>query len=198
VQVWTLPVLARRLGLDAAGTPMPPVALEITSVKHLGGDIVDYPVGAGSRVAGRRIRDLALPDDAVVAMIARGQRVVPPRGSTRIDIGDHVFFVVVPEVRPLVDRLFTQDDDDPADLPLDMEFPISGDTTVADIEEFYGLTVDASSARTLDEVLRMQLGTRLEKGRGVRLGDVKLRVREIVDGRVTQVGMEVVSEDVQP
>ncbi len=194
-QVWTLPILARWLGLDAEGAPVPPVALEITSVKHLGGDIVDYPVAAGSRVAGRRVRDLALPDDAVIAMIARGRHVVPPRGSTRIHVDDHVFFVVVPEVRPLVDRLFTQDTDEPSDLPLDTEFPISGNTTVAEIEEFYGITVDAAPSRSLDEVLRSHLGTRLENGRGIRLGDVKLRVREVHNNRVTQVGMELVSPD---
>jgi potassium/hydrogen antiporter len=197
-QVWTLPWLARRIGAHTPGAPVAPVALEITAVKHLGGDIVDYPVSAGSRVAGRRIRDLALPDDAVVAMIARGREVVPPRGSTRIEVDDHVFFVVVPEVRPLVDLLFTRDDAEPAGMPVDMEFPISGATTVAEIEEFYGFNIDAAGSKTLDEVLRNQLGPRLEKGRGLLVGDVKLRVREVVDGKVTQVGMEIVNADELP
>lgn len=193
-QVWTLPLLARKLGLDAPGVLLPPVALEITSVKHLGGDIVDYAVNAESRVAGRRIRDLTLPDDAVIAMIARGARVVPPRGSTLIEAGDHVFFVVMPHVRALVDRLFTKDDEERAEIPLDTEFPISGSATVQDLDEFYGLSIDAEGERTLDELIRIRLADRVAVGRGVTIGALKLRVREITDGRITQVGVAITEE----
>jgi cell volume regulation protein A len=193
-QVWTLPLLARRLGLDIPGPPAPPIALEITSVKHLGGDIVDYPVTAGSRVDGKRIRDLKLPDDAVVAMIARGQRVVPPRGSTMIESGDHVFFVVMPDVRALVDRLFTAEQSERAEIPFDTEFPIAGNATVQDLDEFYGLSIDADGECTLDDLLRSRLGERVAVGRGVTIGTLKLRVREITDGRVTMVGVAITEE----
>lgn len=193
-QVWTLPLLARKLGLDGPAVPVPPVALEITSVKHLGGDIVDYAVTADSRVAGRRVRDLTLPEDAVIAMIARGSRVVPPRGSTKIDAGDHVFFVVMPHVRALVDRLFTPDDEEPAEIPLDTEFPIAGSATVQDLDEFYGISIEADAESTLDDLLRNRLGDRVAIGRGVTIGALKLRVREMSNGRITMVGVAITAE----
>jgi cell volume regulation protein A len=195
-QVWTLPWLARRLKLDLPGAPAPPVALEITSVHHLGGDIVDYPVGAESRLGGRRVRDLMLPEDAVVAMIARGTRVIPPRGSSRIEAGDHVFLVLTPAVRPLVDKLFSSDDGPAPEIPVNTEFPIAGSATVAELDEFYGIVIDAPPSSTLDELLRARLGARLGEGRGITIGALKLRVRDLQDGHVIQAGVEIISDDV--
>jgi cell volume regulation protein A len=192
LQGWTLAPLARRLGLDEPGPPPPPVTLEITSLRHVHGDIVQYTLPEGGRVNGQAIRDLALPDGAVVAMIARANRVIPPRGSTRLLPGDHVFLVLTPEARPLVDRTFSATGGVEAPLPEQVEFPLRGDTTVADLEEFYGIPLEADPACTLEELLRMRLGSRLAEGRGISLGGVKLHVRIMADDRVEQVGLIVV------
>lgn len=188
LQGWTLAPLARKLGLEVPGAPPSAVSLEITSLQQVNGDIVQYTLTEASRVAGRTVRELALPDGAVVAMVARQNRVVPPRGSTRIRAGDHLFIVLTPAVRPLVDRIFAGHADD-APLSPDVEFPLRGDTTVADVAEFYGISVDADPAQTLEELLHARLGGRLEEGRGITLGAVKLKVRRMVDGRVEQVGL---------
>lgn len=108
LQGWTLPPLARLLGLQVPPPPEPPVTLEITSLKDVEGDIVEYTVTPDSRAAGAAIRDLALPEGAVVAMIVRDHEVIPPRGSTRVEPGDHAFIVIRREVRPLVDRIFAR------------------------------------------------------------------------------------------
>lgn len=82
----TLPWAARKLGLEVPSEIRAPVTLEITSLKHVDSDIVDYAVGPDSRAAGRAVRALALPEVAVVAMIARGGDVIPrvdPRASSR-------------------------------------------------------------------------------------------------------------------
>jgi cell volume regulation protein A len=116
--------------------------------------------------------------------------VIPPRGSTRIEPGDHVFFVLARRVRPLVEHLFTGTQEETRRPPAAVEFPLRGDTRLADIQEFYGLHIAAEDeAMTLDEFLRARLGDRLETGRGVDLGPVKLRVQALAEGRVEQVGM---------
>lgn len=189
LQGWTLAPLARRLGLEEPGAPAPVLSLEITSLQHVQGDIVQYTLTGASRVAGRTVRELALPDGAVIAMIARENRVVPPRGSTRVHAGDHLFIVLTPGVRPLVDRVFAGQPHDAPPLSPDVEFPLRGDTTVADVDEFYGVAVDADPACTLEELLRARLAERLDEGRGITLGAVKLKVRRMVDGRVEQVGL---------
>ncbi|HEX9582252.1 MAG TPA: potassium/proton antiporter, partial [Gemmatimonadales bacterium] len=103
-QGWTLPVVARWLRLQRPPVPEPPVTLEITSLRDVDGDIVEYTLGSDFPATGRRIRDLSLPDGALVAMVARGQQVVAPRGSTQLLPGDHVFVLLRPDTRWLVDR----------------------------------------------------------------------------------------------
>jgi cell volume regulation protein A len=193
-QGWSLPPLARALGLQREPAPEPPLSLEISSLKQVDADIVAFPVEPGDRIAGRRVRDLALPEDAVIALVTRGSRVIPPRGSTRVETGDHVFFVLTRGVRPLVERLFTRSGGGAAPSLADLEFPLRGDTRMRDLAEFYDVPVSPEDAEiTLDELLRRRLGDRLAAGRGVDLGAVKLRVDSILDGRVERVGVVVKS-----
>ncbi|MEW5929819.1 MAG: potassium/proton antiporter [Gemmatimonadota bacterium] len=189
-QGWTLPPLARALGLQTAAAPEPPVSLEITSLKHVDADIVAFPVEAHDRIAGSLVRDLALPDEAVIAMITRGQRVIPPRGSTRIEPGDHVFFVLGRGTEARVQRLFDDVGGPAAAAPPPLEFPLRGDTRLGELEEFYGVRVAAEDEEmTLDELMRGRLAGRLQEGRGVDLGEVKLRVLALREGRVERVGV---------
>lgn len=109
LQGWTLPVLAHRLGLQEERSTEPPVSLEITALQHVNAEIVDYTVGTGSRAAGRRINELALPPGVVIAMIARGTDLIPPGGGTEIASGDHVFVVLRPESKGAVDHAFGSD-----------------------------------------------------------------------------------------
>lgn len=104
LQGWTLPALAARLGLEEPGAPKPPISLELLALRDVRADIVDYPVAEGSRLAGRAVQDLDLPDGAVIAMIARGQTMVVPNGPTTIRVGDHLFVIARDAIRPAVDR----------------------------------------------------------------------------------------------
>lgn len=194
-QGWSLPPLARALGLQREVAPEPPVSLEISSLKHVDADIVAFPVEDGDRIAGKRVRELALPQDAVIAMITRGSRVIPPRGSTRIRTGDHVFFVLTRGVRPLVEHLFVRAGEDQEPSLADLEFPLRGDTRLRDLADFYDVPVSPGDEETtLDELLRGRLGERLAPGRGVDLGAVKLRVDTLLDGRVERVAVVVRGE----
>src|SRR5690606_17836060 len=78
VQGGTLPWAARVLKLEEPPPPEPPLSLEISSLRDVDADIVDYLVREDSRAAGELISDLALPTGAVVAMIARDKSLIPP------------------------------------------------------------------------------------------------------------------------
>ena len=189
-QGWTLPKVSARLGLERPATPEPPVSLEITSLQHVSSDIVDYLVLEGSKAAGRAIRELALPDGAVVAMLSRGHDVVPPRGRTRLRPGDHVFMVLRPEVRPLVDRVFAKEVAQEQELP-GLEFPLSPRTRVAELVEFYGIEIDAAPECTLADLVRDRIGDRaLTVGTWVDVGSVRLRVREVSAEGVEVIGLQ--------
>src|SRR5690606_16717167 len=101
----SLPYFARRLGLELPATTAPPVSLEITSLKHVDGDIVDFTLSHDSRAVGRTIVDLGMPQGVVIAMVARGEEIIPPSGSTVLRAGDHVFVVMRPKLRAAVERI---------------------------------------------------------------------------------------------
>jgi cell volume regulation protein A len=106
LQGWTLPLLASRLGLEEASAPAPPISLELTALRDVNADVVDYPLTASSLLAGRSLSQVALPEGAVVAMISRANTLVPPRGSTVLTPGDHVFVILKEDMRGAVDRVF--------------------------------------------------------------------------------------------
>jgi potassium/hydrogen antiporter len=193
-QGWSLPVVARRLGLQQPAEPEPPVSLEITSLRDVDADIVDYVVGDSSRAANRLVRELALPESVVVAMISRAERLIPPRGSTRVLPGDHVFLVMQPGLRPLVDRVFIQDTggvEDP--LPALVEFPLMADMTVAELWEFYGIRLGASGDSSLGDVIRGRLGPEAAVGSVIIVDGVMLYVRAMADEEITVVGLAIPS-----
>jgi potassium/hydrogen antiporter len=187
LQGWTLPLFARRLHLQVDAPQPPPVSLEITSLRDVEGDIVEYTVTADARAAGRRIRDLHLPDGAVVAMLVRRGEIVPPRGSTLIEAGDHVFLVLRPGVRPLADRVFRPGRESPP-IPASVEFPLAGNITVAELGEFYDLKIDEPPACTLHELFERRAGF-VEPGTLLRFSTVDLVARAVEDGYLTTVGL---------
>ena len=103
----------------------------------------------GSPAAGRRLRDLPLPEGVLVAMVARANSLVPPGGATQIRAGDYVFVMSRRDLRSLVDRLFSADGASRVPVAKLVEFPLRGDTTVAELREYYDLRVDANDEDTL-------------------------------------------------
>jgi cell volume regulation protein A len=57
-------------------------------------------------VCGLRLNELDFPDGASVALVVRGDQLVPPKGGTVLQPGDHVYVVVEPEDRPLIQLMF--------------------------------------------------------------------------------------------
>lgn len=198
VQGWSLPLVAQKLGLMMPAEGAPPVSLEISSLRFVEGDIVDYTVTDDSRAAGKLVRELALPDGCTIAMIARQEQLIPPQGQTRIEAGDHVIIVLKPGVGALVNQVFARIEAR-EDLPLQLEFPLRASISVAELEEFYGFNLQAPPTETLDGAIRRMLGSEPPRvGSVVRFGEIALRVRELNgSGAVTQVGMVVLSSDDQ-
>ena len=188
-QGWTLPFAARVLGLREGTISESGVTLEITSLQDVDGDIVEYALTEDSPAAGLRVRDLALPDGVVVAMIVRDKQVIPPRGSTMLLPGDDVFVLMRPAVRALVEHVFGGAEGD-AWLPVAaVEFPLRGTTRIGEVEEFYGIHIDAPEDQTLDEFLRARLGREPALGDRLASSPLTFTVREQAEGRVETVGL---------
>jgi potassium/hydrogen antiporter len=98
LQGTTFEPLARRLRVTTSEPALPRPLAETGTIRRLGAEIVEYPVGPKDAVVGQRVRDIGLPRDALVSVIVRGEEAVLPRGSTRVESGDRLHVVVRSEV----------------------------------------------------------------------------------------------------
>ena len=57
-------------------------------------------------VAGIPLSELDFPDGSAIALIVRGNRLVPPKGTTALQPGDHVYVLTQEEDRPLMQLMF--------------------------------------------------------------------------------------------
>ncbi len=193
LQGWSLPWVARKLDLEAPTRPTAPVTLEISSLYEIESDIVNYFIDQDNRVVGKRIRELALPDEVVVAMIVRQHQIKLPKGSVQIESGDHVIGVMRPDVRPMVDRVFSRKGSasKQESWPTTVEFPLRARVTVGDLEQIYEINLGGSAQLNLDEWMRQRLSPEPPRvGDIVQADRVKLRVAELnQNGSIKYVGL---------
>lgn len=190
VQGSTLPWVARKLKLTIPPPATPAATLEITALGEVDADIVEYTLGATSRAVGRRLSQMALPDNTVVAMITRNNTVIAPRGSTLLYADDHLFIVLKPGTRSFVDCVFsaTVNDDESNELPA-RELTLKGSTKVADLRHSYGINLAADDNDSLEFVLKKALTTVPQLDAVAEFGDIQLCVRDMVGQRIITVGV---------
>ncbi|MFT6465850.1 potassium/proton antiporter [Halopseudomonas sp.] len=192
IQGSTLPWVARKLGLTEKPPATPAATLEITALGEVDADIVEYTLGANGRAVGRRLSQMALPDGTVVAMITRKSLVIPPRGSTALQSGDHLFVVLRPETRPFVDSVFSQALEAARNELPSRELRLKGSTTVDDIRSSYGIILAADDLLTLEALVRQTMSEELREvqvGTSVTLDGVILTVRDMIDARIVTIGL---------
>jgi cell volume regulation protein A len=108
IQGATFEPLARRLGLTTTEPALPRPLIETGIVRRLGGESIIWRVEPGDALVGRMVKELGLPREALVNLIVRGDRAIPPRGSTEIEAGDELHVLVrqpaLAEVEGLAER----------------------------------------------------------------------------------------------
>lgn len=102
----------RRLGLESPQPPAPHAVLAIESRVPLQGELMSFYIDEALVVCGVRLDELDFPEGASVALIVRGHRLVPPKGPTRLELGDHVYVIAQPEDRPIIQLMFGRPEED--------------------------------------------------------------------------------------
>jgi cell volume regulation protein A len=103
VQGWSLPWVARRLGIATPLTPRE-VQVESAPLEELDAELMQMHVPAGSRLHGVYLPELRLPDDSAVVLIVREGRSFVPDDSTRLMRGDQALLVAARRSRPEAER----------------------------------------------------------------------------------------------
>jgi potassium/hydrogen antiporter len=162
-QGWSIPVVARWLGLSLPSEYTAPISVEITSLRKVEGEIVDYTVGSSSRVAHKELRDLALPYGVAVTLIVRGGELIIPRGATALRPGDHVFVAMQKRLKPLIDCLLDPNAKNPP-LPKGFTIAFDADITVGKLQHFFCFPIQCLTSdlnKTLSEAYKQAQNRRI-------------------------------------
>jgi cell volume regulation protein A len=94
----TIEPLARLLGVRSDEAAIPAPLVEPVLLNRLGAEVIQFPVRDGDAVVGHAVRELGLPREALLNVMVRGERAIPPRGSTVVEAGDQLHVIVRQEV----------------------------------------------------------------------------------------------------
>jgi trk/ktr system potassium uptake protein len=110
--------LVESLGIDAPISPRLLTAsvilkfvrrgrvLSVFELPESEAETLEVVVLPGTPAAGRSLEALALPADALVGAIVRGEDVLVPERATVLEVGDHVILLALPRAIKEVERLF--------------------------------------------------------------------------------------------
>ncbi len=143
--------LAKRLGLTTDEPALPRRLLESGRIRRMGGDVVSYRLRPGAAAAGHLVRELGLPREALVNVIVRDGRAIPPRGSTEVREGDELHILVRGELREEVERLTRLWHEGPVGTPPPPQLPPRGAPQVFTVRPG-GDVEDASAPREIDGI----------------------------------------------
>ena len=108
LQGTTIEPVARLFGVTANEAAIPAPLVEPVLLSRLGAETIQFPVRPADAIAGHPVRELGLPREALLNVIVRGERAIPPRGSTIVEPGDQLHVIVrqeaAVEFRRLLER----------------------------------------------------------------------------------------------
>jgi trk system potassium uptake protein TrkA len=70
-------------------------------------NITEINIDTDSPVAGKPLKDINLPENALVAVVIRDNQPIVPRGANELLVGDHVVLITLPENHGTVLKAFT-------------------------------------------------------------------------------------------
>ena len=178
LQGTTIDVVARRLGVTSDEAREPERIIEVGRVRELGGDVVEHVVRPGDAAAGALLRDLGLPRDALVSLIIRGDEVLLPRGSTRLEERDRLLVLVRREVRHQLPQILERWRTGPVSRPVRPPRTYTGSVPIYSARPWADADGDPSHPRELrgQEVVEHLRTRRDVPGALVILGDGRYAV----------------------
>jgi potassium/hydrogen antiporter len=143
--------LAARLGLTTDEPSLPRRLLESGRIRRMGGDVIAYRLRPGAAAAGHLVRELGLPREALVNVIVRDGRALPPRGSSEVREGDELHILVRGELRTEVEDLTKRWHEGPIGEPPPPLMPPRGASQIFSVGPA-GAADDPSSPRAVDGI----------------------------------------------
>jgi cell volume regulation protein A len=196
--------LAAAAGLDAgaggaaaacgaAARRSRPRRVELDLPGQLEQQLVGYPVRPKSLYFRRGL----IPSWSKPTLVIRDERILSPAEADPIAAGDYIYLLAPPEKAEALDRFFV--DMAPSTAPdphLLGDFTVSGEHTLGELAEIYGVNVDEEQAKlTLADYFDIHLDHAPKEGATLALDSIVLVARSISGGRVNVVGLRLPEDE---
>jgi potassium/hydrogen antiporter len=193
LQGWTLAPAARRLHVALPRAECGPRRVEPDLPGQLEQQLVGYPVRAKSLYFRRGL----IPSWSKPTLVIRDERILTPAEADPVAAGDYIYLLAPPEKAESLDRFFV--DMAPSSAPdphLLGDFVVSGEHTLAELAEIYGVKVDQEQAKlTLSDYFDVHLDHAPKAGAELALDSIVLVARSIGGGRVNVVGLRLPEDE---
>jgi potassium/hydrogen antiporter len=187
LQGWTLAAAARRLHVALPRADRGPRRVELDLPGQLEQQLVGYSVRPKSLFFRRGLT----PSWSKPTLVIRDQHILSPAEADPVRPGDYIYLLAPPEKAEALDRFFV-------DMPLSSapdphllgDFTVSGEHTLGELAEVYGVSVGADQAGlTLADYFDIHLDHAPKEGATLDLDPIVLVARSISGGRVNMVGL---------
>jgi cell volume regulation protein A len=187
LQGWTLGVAARRLHVALPRTERGPRRVELDLPGQLEQELVGYSVRPRSLFFRRGL----IPSWSKPTLVIRNENILTPAEAEPITPGDYIYLLAPPERADALDRFFVDMQPSAAPDPhLLGDFMVSGEHTLSELAEIYGVKIDENEARlTLSDYFDVHLDHAPKEGATVPLDSIVLVARNLSGGRVNVVGL---------
>jgi cell volume regulation protein A len=193
LQGWTLAAAARRLHVALPRSERGPRRVELDLPGQLEQQLVGYPVRPKSLFFRRGL----IPSWSKPTLVIRNENILSPTEADPIAPGDYIYLLAPPEKAESLDRFFV--DMQPSSAPdphLLGDFVVSGEHTLSELAEIYGVKVAEDETRlTLSDYFDVHLDHAPKEGATVTLDTIVLVARSISGGRVNVVGLRLPEEE---
>ena len=193
LQGWTLAPAARWLHVALPRADRGPRRVELDLPGQLEQQLVGYPVRSKSLYFRRGL----IPSWSKPTLVIRDQRILSPVEADPVAPGDYIYLLAPPEKAEALDRFFV--DMAPSSAPdphLLGDFMVSGEHTLGELAEIYGVSVDEEQAKlTLADYFDIHLDHAPKEGAELVLDPIVLVARSIGGGRVNVVGLRLPEDE---
>jgi cell volume regulation protein A len=157
-------------------------------------------VGYSVRSKSLYFRRGLIPSWSKPTLVIRDQRILSPAEADPVAPGDYIYLLAPPQKAEALDRFFV--DMQPSSEPdphLLGDFLVSGEHTLGELAEIYGVAVGDEQAKlTLADYFDIHLDHAPKEGATLELDSIVLVARNISGGRVNVVGLRLPEEEEEP
>jgi cell volume regulation protein A len=193
LQGWTLAQAARWLHVALPRADRGPRRVELDLPGQLEQQLVGYPVRTKSLYFRRGL----IPSWSKPTLVIRDEKILTPAEADPVSPGDYLYLLAPPEKAEALDRFFV--DMAPSSAPdphLLGDFMVSGEHTLGELADIYGIKVDEESARlTLSDYFDIHLDHAPKEGAELALDSIVLVARSLGGGRVNVVGLRLPEDE---